>query len=364
MKPGEVRWLLDRGADPNWVAPSGIPVLEHALIRYWSGEAVDVLAARARPRRGFWIAAGLGQTEGVRRFLDAHGRPTRAARRLRPDFAAVGSPGVPAFPDPEDEEILMEAFFVAMLNSRTAVMDYLASRGFDVNTLVWETPLLNLAVGNRWTAVVECLIRCGADPDLNADPDSKRSHPHRSAREFARDQFEQEPGNADHRRIAELCGLDPEAILAQRDARPATPPTIGQEVQEALALAGDDAFRLGQRDIRAENLLLGLLRVDRSGRYFFTAVSRMDVDRFRAALAERLRPADDRLVRPQLPLDRDARAVMEAAIAIATERRRETVDGHHFLYALTRAGRGPAVDLLTRYGGSPAVLNTELEKAL
>jgi hypothetical protein len=50
MPADEVRDLLDRGADPAWVAPSGIPVLEHALLRYWNAEAVDLLAARVRPR--------------------------------------------------------------------------------------------------------------------------------------------------------------------------------------------------------------------------------------------------------------------------------------------------------------------------
>src|SRR5690606_34903067 len=49
-----VRALLEQGADPNWVAPNGISVLEHALLRYWkrSEAGVDLLvAAGARPRR-------------------------------------------------------------------------------------------------------------------------------------------------------------------------------------------------------------------------------------------------------------------------------------------------------------------------
>lgn len=218
MPTADVRWLLERGADPNWVALNGIPVLEHALIRYWNGEAVDVLAAHVRPRKALWIAAGLGDVQGVRRSLDTGGKPTRAARRLRPDFDAAGQFGMLSqHPDPDDEEILMEAFVVAMLNGRTAVLEYMASRGFPLNSLIYESPVINLAVGNEWVPVVECLVKCGADLDL------KGRQPDMSAREIARELFEQSPEIPERRRIIELLGMDPDATLAERDARrPAT----------------------------------------------------------------------------------------------------------------------------------------------
>jgi hypothetical protein len=195
-----VQFLLDRGADADWIAPNGIPVLEHALIRYWSGDAVDLLAARATPRQALWISAGLGDVDGVRQSLDANGRPTTAARRLRPEFDMVGQRGLPMHPDPDDEEVLLQAFFVAMLNSRTSIIEYMASRGFNVNTLIWDSPVLNIAVGNAWVPVVESLMRCGADPDI------KGWHPDRSAREIARDLWEQAPEDAKRRRVAELVG--------------------------------------------------------------------------------------------------------------------------------------------------------------
>lgn len=165
MRPDEVQMLLDLGADPNWTAPSGIPVLEHALLRYWNGEAVDVLAARATPRKALWIAAGLGDVDGVRRSLDHRGRPVPDASRLRPDFVAVGMPGVAALPDADDEELLLEALLVAVLNGRIAVIEYLASRGAPLNSTLYGMTLLDLAVGNRMTAVAECLVRCGATPE-------------------------------------------------------------------------------------------------------------------------------------------------------------------------------------------------------
>lgn len=168
MKTDKVQWLLERGADPAWAPPNGIPILEHALIRYWNGEAVDALAAHCTPRTALWISAGIGDIDGVRRSLDGNGKPTAEARKIRPDFDAVGPRGVLTHPDPDDEEILMEAFFIAMLSGRIAVLDYMASRGVPVNSLVWGTPFINVAVGNAWTPVVECLLRLGANPD----PDS------------------------------------------------------------------------------------------------------------------------------------------------------------------------------------------------
>ncbi len=354
----DVRWLLDRGADPNWIAPNGIPVLEHALLRYWDGAAVDVLAAHAVPRRALWIAAGLGDVDGVRRSLDARGKPTRTARRIRPDFDAVGPATMPQHPDPDDQEILMEAFFVAASNGRTAVMEHMASRGFDVNTLVWETPVLNVAVGNAWTPLVECLVRCGADLDL------KGSRPDQSARAIAREMFEQAPQNADYRRIVELCGMDPDAVLAERDARPVNPPGVDPRLQQALELAGDDAFRLGQRDIRPENLFFGLLRNGGLQLMHFTKVTLQELDRFRADVRDRVRPTEDRVQRPHLLMDADAQAVIQAAIAIATERRREWVHGLHLLYTLTQANHGVVAELLKHYGSSALVVNAELERHL
>lgn len=51
LTPANVHFLLDRGGDPNWIAPNGISVLEHALLRYWNGEAVDLIARRVTPKR-------------------------------------------------------------------------------------------------------------------------------------------------------------------------------------------------------------------------------------------------------------------------------------------------------------------------
>jgi hypothetical protein len=358
MKTETVRQLLDRGADPNWVAPTGIPVLEHALIRYWNGEAVDVLMEQVVPRKALWIAAGLGDLNGVRRFLDANGKPTDAARRLRPDFDAVGARGVLSHPDPDDEEILMEAFFIAMLNGRASVLEYMVSRGFPVNSLVYDSPIINVAVGNAMTAMVECLVRCGADLNLRG------WQPTQTAREIARGRFEDAPENVDLRRIIELCGMDPDAILAERNARPAVPLGVEPKLQEALDLAGDDAFRLGKSDIDPENLLFGLLRSGGLPMMFITKVSGVDLDRFRADVWHRVKVDNDAVERPKLALNPASQAMIKAAIAVATEKRRETLQGLHVLYALTQDEHGPLAELLALYGSSAAILKGKLESSL
>ena len=356
MKTDRVRWLLDRGADPSWVAPNGIPVLEHALIRYWNGEAVDLIAARTAPRKALWIAAGLGDLEGVRRFLDASGRPTPEARGLRPDFDAVGPSSFPTPAEPSDDDLFMEAGFIALLNGRSAVLEYMASHGFDVNSLVWDSPLIHMAIGNAMTPMVETLIRCGADLDVRG------WRPNASARELARSMVESMPENAEHRRIAELCGLDPDAILAQRDARPVNAPDV-EPLRETLELAADDAFRLGHSEVGPENLLFGLLRGSKLPVIFLSQSARLDLDRFRTDVAHRIRPADDRLERPELAMDAGAQAAISEAVAVATERRRPKITPLHLLYALTR-GTGVVVEMITRYGGNVDALNTMLERGL
>lgn len=359
MRPEEVRSLLDQGADPNWIAPNGIPVLEHALLRYQNGNAVDVLAAHAVPRRALWIAAGLGDLDGVRRWLDHGGKPIAATRRLRPDFIAVAGPvAMTPLPDADDEELLVETLLVAMFNGRSGIIEYLASRGAPVNSLVYGVPLINLAVANGMTAAVEGLLRAGADLDLCGRFFGDQEQ---SARELVRGLLEQQPESADYRRIVALCGMDPDAILAERDTRMMPPPRLDPSMEQALSLAREDAARLGQLDVRPENLLIGLLRGGGPPLHILKDLGRLDVDRFHAQLGDRLSPTEGNAGAPDVPMHVDANAVVEAAVAFAIERRHDVVWGHHLLYALTRDERGPVAQFLAGYGVSATTINAALE---
>jgi hypothetical protein len=353
----EVRALLAQGADPTWVAPNGIPVLEHALLRYWNGEAVDVLAERVTPRRALWIAAGLGDVAGVRTFLDARGRPTPAARRLRPDFDAAGVAPMAALPDADDEELLLEALVVAVLNGRAAVIEDLAARGAPVNSLAYGSPLLTIAVGNAMSVAVESLVRAGADLDLRG------RHPDQTPRELARVLFEQAPAHAERRRILAVCGLDAATVLAERDARPVPAPTRLPVFEEALALAADDAARLGHAEVRPEHLLIGLLRLGDGPLALLVRVGRLDLERLRADLRDRLRAPGDRVSRPAPPRHPDAQAAVDAAVALATARRQDVVHGLHLLAALVSDERGPAATLLARYGVDAGAVAEALPRA-
>jgi len=90
----------------------------------------------------------------------------------------------------------------------------------------------------------------------------------------------------------------------------------------------------------------------------------MDVERFGRDVKTRVAPGMDAVEGPKLSLHSEAQAVVQAAIAIATERRSEVVHGLHLLYALLRSPESGAADLLTRYGGEPASVVAELEKAI
>jgi len=111
---GQIRALLELGADPHGIPPNGASVLDHAIVRYMNGEAVDLIAARVKPRKAFWIAAALGDVTTMRAFRNKRGQMTDAARRDRPDALMLGVLPVMTRaqrPDASDTEILSEAFF-------------------------------------------------------------------------------------------------------------------------------------------------------------------------------------------------------------------------------------------------------------
>lgn len=351
----KVRFLLERGADPNWIAPNGCSVLEHALLRYWNGDVVDLIAPRVTPRAALWIAAGVGDVDGVRRFLDKNGKPTLAAYRDRPDFAAAGGPSfMLSTPVPDDTEVLAEAFMVAMVNDRIAVLDYMIDRGFDVDFLEWEMPFVSFAAGNQRERVVECLVRRGANLDVRG------RHPDMSGREMARELFEGRPTDPTARRILELCGGDPEQVIAEMKAKPAPEPQLTRLLLDALELAGDDAARQGRPDIGPENLLVGTLRVSPGGSMEALRAAGVDIELLHAEIGARVLLADDRVQRGKLPLTAAAQDVMRAAIALVRQRKQDAVFIRHVLRALADADDPYLGDLLSHSGSSIPKLKAQL----
>ncbi len=172
MSTQEIQGLLDLGADPNWKPRNGFTVLEHAIIRYGNGEAVDLIAKRVAAKKAFWVAAGIGDVKTMLQFVNKQCVPNEAARQVRPDAGILGTGGT-VRPDASDLEVVWEAFTMAALNGRTNTMKALLDRGFPINyTPVWYNAL-HVSVSYRLVPVVEFLLANGADPDFKAWPDQQ-----------------------------------------------------------------------------------------------------------------------------------------------------------------------------------------------
>ncbi|HEY7396198.1 MAG TPA: hypothetical protein VH559_15190, partial [Gemmatimonadaceae bacterium] len=315
----EVQYLLDRGADPNWMPPNGVSLLEHALLRYHAGASVDVLAKHVVPRTAFWIAAGLGDIDAVRRYFDRDGNLRREAYVDRPPFH-VGYQTMPSLPDPDRQELLAEVAMVATMNGRASVVELLIDRGFPIDYIGWGgTSMLSVAIAQKDVAMVAMLVRRGADLD------KKGEMPNASPRAFARKIVRRFPaGDADVQRILELCGAGTAAeALAEAERDRPSPPAFMPFVLDAFELAGDDAARQGRTEIREENLLVGLLRK-------FSLASLLgrggvDLSRLRETIGDRLLRVSDRIERPKLPLDAAAKAVVQRSVAIADAKRHDSI---------------------------------------
>lgn len=197
MTTEEVQGLLDLGADPNWKPRNGFSVLEHAIIRYGNGDAVDLIAKRVTPRKTFWIAAGIGDVRTMLQFVSKDCVPTDAARLDRPDAGILGTGGT-VRPDASDREVVWEGFMMAALNSRANTMKALLDRGFPVDyTPVWYNAL-HASVSYRLERSVEFLLAHGANPDFKAWPDQK------SPRELAETQKDYLPNDSAAHRIHAL----------------------------------------------------------------------------------------------------------------------------------------------------------------
>ena len=60
-----------------------------------------------------------------------------------------------------------------MLNRRIAVLEYMATRGAPVNSLVFQNPVISVAVGNGWAdggGVSHPMRRGPGSPRLAAEP--------------------------------------------------------------------------------------------------------------------------------------------------------------------------------------------------
>lgn len=364
VQPETVRWYLDRGANPDWMPPNRITVLEHAIARYRNGTCVDLIAERVRPRQALWIAAGLGDVAGVRSFVVRKGKLTRAARLNRPDTMAMGVVAglLPPHADADDLEIMWEALLIAAWHERWSTMDALLEAGLPVDHAPFGWPLVLDAVGNLIFPLAEYLISRGADLDREWGPPVNGS-----ARSFIRSLVENlhDPHTESVRRMLALCNAGTvEEILAEKDAKRQSPALPDELTMRAMRLAADDAARLGQSVVTTENLLVGILRF-RDGVFaeFFMGTG-TDLPKLRAMIGARLLPDRDPLIGQELPADPVAEAAVREAAAEAEARRRDSVGPHHLLAGMLNQRSGPGARLLMELGMIEARARERLKSAL
>ena len=357
-----VRWYLERGANPNWMPPNGITVLEHAIVRYRDAASVDLIAERVTPCRTLWIAAGLGDVAGVRSFIAGKAKLTAAGRLNRPDLIAMDSLGaLPQDQEADDLEIMWEAFQIAGWNERFPAMDALLEAGLPVDYVpAVGFPLVLEAVGNTLLPLAEYLVRRGADLDHEWPV-------YGSARAFARERvmIDHDPHSQTARRLLKICGAGTlDEVLAELDAKRASPPPLEQRTLRAMQLAADDAARQGQSSVTTENLLVGVLRVSDGVFAQFLTGTGTDMPKLRAMLGARLLPDCDPLAGQELPRDADAEAAVQAAIAEADARRREGVSPLHLLSGILSQRTASAAKLIADAGASEAQVWERLEGVL
>lgn len=357
-----MQWCLDRGADPDWLPPNGIPILEHAIARFRNPAAVDVLAARVTPRRALWIAAGLGDVAGVKRFIAGKGRITPAGRLNRPDLVAMGlhQGHLPPHHDADDLEIMYEAFQIAGWNQRWATMDALLDAGFPIDYSPFGWPLHREAVGNLMVPLAEYLVRRGADLD--------RDWPgHGSARAAARGHVRHlhDPTTDDVRQLLTICGAGTlEALLAEIDAARQSPPPMDERAVRVLQLAADDAAREAQPAITTEHLLVAVLRLRDGAFLSFLLGAGVDMPQLRTLIGARLLPDADPLAGESLELDPGAEAAIVTATAAANARRRDGVGPLHLWHGLLQQQGAPGEQLLQQVGANVDVLSERLASTM
>lgn len=349
-----VEFLLARGADPAWMPPNGISVLEHCILRAHSPAVVDALARRVTPQKAFWVAAGLGDVHSLVRYFNRDGTLKTAAHKYRPDFTAVGAGAMPLLADASDHDIMWEAAYIAAMNGRTAVIDALLKRGFPVDYAPFDSTLFSFAVGTRNVPLVEFFISRGARRDMT------EATPEKLDQWF----LQSDPTNVDIRRIYELSGgKNAEEVLLRHASRDTKPAVFAPHLVTSLELAKDDAARMGQSTVEPDNLMIGLLTND-APPLGSLSVGGVDIRELHRRIKHRLEQGGVKESRPDPAFGAAATAILDAARASAESKRRTHVTSHHLLLELVRADSGPVAELLVSVGGSLEQIRSRLASAL
>lgn len=141
--------------------------LDEAL--YWRHlELADLLVARGARIRTLRVAAGLGRVEEVERFF-VQGRLVDHAGPIGSPFDHAG----PVAPRNQPQDILDNAFVMAVHNGKQEVAAILLARGANICAkppgFHWRGTALHAAVWSRNLPMLDWLLAHGADPSIQDD---------------------------------------------------------------------------------------------------------------------------------------------------------------------------------------------------
>jgi ankyrin repeat protein len=167
-KPGLIALLLARGGDPDGV-------YEHSAHTplSWAVTSEHFEVAEALRRGGvapdLYCAAGLGDAKAVEAFFDAEGRLQDGASSTGSSRYAPDGTRLPC-PPPSAREVVSDALYIACRNGKEEAVRILLAHGPDLSFRAFAGGTsLHWAYFSGSRAVIEALLRAGADPTLRDD---------------------------------------------------------------------------------------------------------------------------------------------------------------------------------------------------
>ena len=364
-----VRWYLERGANPNWMPPNGITVLEHAIVRYHERRVrrSDRRSA-SRPRRALWIAAGLGDVAGVESFIAGKGRLTAEGRQNRPDLIAMGA-RFGAFPpnhEADDLEIMWEAFQIAAWNGRGPRWMRSSRRACPSITRRSAGRCVLEAVGNLHDPARGVSRQPRRRPRSRvalAGPPTRRARSRGLGVEDHHDPIRRE--GAPHARDLRMPERS-RRFSRKRRREAAVAAAAGRAGDcDAMQLAADDAARQGQSAVTTENMLIGApprrqrrVRGDSSGlpgRTCPGCARGSEIGSSRTAI---------RSPGQELPADALAEAALRWPPLKPIHVAQQSVSPFHLLFGIVSQETGPGTQLLREVGATDAQLRQGLQRLL
>jgi ATP-dependent Clp protease ATP-binding subunit ClpC len=138
-----------------------------------------------------------------------------------------------------------------------------------------------------------------------------------------------------------------------------------ERVRKVLAMAREEAGRLGHEYVGTEHILLGLLREGEGVAAAVLQTLDADLDEIREQIEEHVKEGEaTRMAGRELPYTTRAKKVLELAMTEARELKHSYVGTEHLLLGLVREEKGIAAQILAMLGVNIASARTETLRLL